>query len=78
MALQNEHLSNTPLNFNQIVEIIKQLPPLEKNKLIEILEADQEIISENHKNIVRQRIKKSDSDPSLLLPWDEVKHKINL
>jgi hypothetical protein len=33
-------------------------------------------IPEEHKQIVRQRIKASEADPSRLLNWDEVKSKI--
>jgi hypothetical protein len=33
-------------------------------------------IPEEQKEIVRQRIKASETDPSRLLNWDEVKHKI--
>jgi len=70
---------NIPLNFNQVVDIVKQLTPKEKTKLKEVLEGEQEIdIPEKHKNIVRQRMKASEADPSRLLNWDEVKHKIKL
>jgi hypothetical protein len=70
---------NIPLNFNQVVDIVKQLTPKEKTKLKEVLESEQEIdIPEKHKNIVRQRMKASEADPSRLLNWNEVKHKIKL
>jgi len=35
-------------------------------------------IPEEHKNIVRERMKASEKDPSRLLDWDKVKHKIKL
>lgn len=35
-------------------------------------------IPEEHKNIVRQRIKASEADPSRLLNWDEVKDQFKL
>ena len=69
---------NIPLNFNQVVDIVKQLSPQEKTKLKEVLESEQEDIPEEHKNIVRQRIKASEADPSRLLDWDKVKHKIKI
>jgi len=70
---------NIPLNFNQVVDIVRQLSPKEKAKLKEVLESEHEIdISEEHQNIVRQRMKSSKTDPSRLLKWDEVKHKIKL
>lgn len=34
------------------------------------------IIPEEQKQIVRQRMKASENNPSVLLKWDEVKHKI--
>lgn len=75
---QNINL-NIPLNFKQVVDIVRQLSPKEKTKLKEVLESEQEIdIPEEHKNIVRQRMKASEADPSRLLNWDEVKHKIKL
>lgn len=42
------------------------------------VEEDEIIIPEEHKNIVRQRVKASEKNPSMLLNWDEVKHKIKL
>lgn len=70
---------NIPLNFNQVVDIVKQLSPQDKNKLIKVLENEQEIdIPEEHKDIVRQRMSASNADPTRLLNWDEVKQKINL
>lgn len=70
---------NIPLNFNQVVDLVKQLSPIEKTKLKEVLEREQDaIVSEQHKNIVRQRMKASEADPSRLLDWDKVKHKIKL
>lgn len=70
---------NIPLNFSQVVDIVRQLSPSEKTKLKEVLEGEQNIvIPEEHKNMVRQRIKTSETDPSRLLNWDEVKHRIKL
>lgn len=78
--MQTNHYNlNIPLNFNQVVDIVKQLSPKEKTKLKEVLEGEQDIIiSEEHKSIVRQRMKASEANPSRLLNWDEVKHKIKL
>ena len=70
---------NIPLNFSQVVDIVRQLSPSEKTKLKEVLEGEQNIvIPEEHKNMVRQRIKTSETDLSRLLNWDEVKHRIKL
>jgi hypothetical protein len=70
---------NIPINFNQVLDIIRQLSQKDKLKLKNILENEQpDDIPEDHKNIVRQRIKTSESNPSSLLNWDEEKHRINL
>ena len=56
---------NIPLNFSQVVDIVRQLSPSEKTKLKEVLEGEQNIvIPEEHKNMVRQRIKTSETDLS--------------
>ena len=39
-------------------------------------QTDEIIIPEEHKNIVRERIKASEADPSRLMGWDKVKHNI--
>jgi hypothetical protein len=41
-------------------------------------EADIYDIPEEHKNIVRQRSKASENEPSRLLNWDEEKHKLKI
>jgi hypothetical protein len=79
--MQTEHniKLNIPLNFNQVLDIVRQLSPKDKLRLQNVLENEQPAdIPEDHKNIVRQRIKASKSNPSSLLNWDEEKHKINL
>lgn len=81
LVMQTHHNINLniPLNFTQVVDIVRQLSPKEKTKLKEVLEGEQDItIPEEHKAIVRQRMKASEADPSRLLNWDEVKHKIKL
>jgi hypothetical protein len=66
-----------PLNFNQIIDIVRQLRPEEKSRLKQVLESEQDI-PENHKEIVRKRMKASQENPERLLNWDEVKHTIKL
>ena len=79
MQTQHNINLNIPLNFNQVVDIVRQLSPQEKTKLKIVLESEQEIdLSEDQKSIVRQRIKISESDPLRLLDWDKVKHNIKL
>jgi len=71
---------NVPLSFNQVVDIVRQLSPTERSMLKEVLKETDDIekqpIPEEHKNIVRQRMKASEEDPSRLINWDEVKHKL--
>jgi len=78
MNTQNIQI-NVPLNFNQVVDIVRQLSPKDKMKLKAVLQEEQNmVIPEKQKEIVRQRMKVSDADPSRLLNWDDVKHKIKL
>lgn len=79
MDTQHIHL-NIPLNFKQIVEIVKQLSPSEKQKLSEVLWTEQNIddiiIPEEHKQIVRERIKKYKNSPDSYLSWNDIEHKM--
>lgn len=57
-----------PLQFNQLVDLVKNLPKKEKQKLIEVLEQDESlIIPEWQKQEVRKRIKKYNKHPELLV-----------
>jgi len=81
--MNTQHIQlNVPLSFNQVVDIVRQLSPKEKTKLKEVLteteDIDEYTISEDHKNIVRKRMKASETAPSRLLKWDEVKHKLKV
>lgn len=50
-----------------------------KNKYSGLEEETQTVdIPEEHKNIVRKRMKASEKDPSRLLSWDEIEHNLNL
>ncbi len=53
------------------IELLKSLSFVKRIETIEDF-----VIPEEQKQIVRQRMKASESDPSVLLKWDEVKHKI--
>ena len=65
------------ISFAQVVAIVKQLTPKDRIRLQKVLqesaETDIEHISEEHKNIVRQRIAATEADPARLLNWDDVK-----
>jgi hypothetical protein len=63
-----------PLSFNQLFDLVKQLPMEQKKKLIKVLEKDNttnDDIPEQHKALVRERIKNSKA--ANLLDWDNVK-----
>jgi putative addiction module component len=57
-----------PLQFNQLVDLVKALPKKEKQQLIDVLEQDQPAsIPEWQKQEVRKRIKKYNKHPELLV-----------
>ena len=71
---------NIPLNFKQIVNIVRQLSFSEKQQLSEVLWTEQSIddivVPEVHKQIVRNRIKKHENTPDCYLSWDDIEHKM--
>jgi hypothetical protein len=71
---------NVPISFLQIVNLIKQLSSSEKQQLSEILWAEQNIddmaISEEHKLLVRERVKKYENCPESYLSWEDIEHKM--
>ena len=73
---------NVPLNFNQVIDIVKQLSPTEKQKLSEVLWTEQTvdyiIISEEQKQIVMQRLKRMEQQPESCLTWEDIERKIKL
>jgi len=79
MNVQRVHL-NIPLSFKQVVDIVKQLSPSEKLQLSEVLWTEQNIddivIPEEHKQIVRERIKKYENSPGSYLSWDDIERKM--
>ncbi len=79
MTTQNIQL-NIPLSFEQIIEIVRQLSPSEKNQLREFLLSDQNnddlSINDDQKQVVRQRIKKYKDSPGSYLSWNDIEHKI--
>ena len=63
-----------PLSFNQLFDLVKQLPIQQKKKLIKVLQKESTVIDdipEQHKALVRERIKNSNA--SELLDWEQVK-----
>ena len=79
--MSTQHIQlNIPLSFNQVVEIVKQLSPSEKLQLREVLEteksSDHVVISEEHKEIVSERVKKYENNPDIYLQWNEIENKM--
>ena len=79
MNTQQVQLSIPP-SFKQIVNIVKQLSPFEKQQLSEVLwkeqTIDDAIVPEAHKEIVRSRIKKYENNSGSYLSWDDIEHKM--
>jgi len=70
-----------PLNFNQLFELVKQLPAKEKQQLMGLLRQEQEDnipVPKEHKKLVRQRIKKYMQHPEQLIDWDTAKKRFKL
>lgn len=72
---------NISLSFKQVVDIVKQLSPSEKQTLSELLWMEQDIddivIPEEHKQIVRERIKKYENSPDSYLSWNDIERKMS-
>jgi hypothetical protein len=57
-----------PLQFNQLVELVKNLPQKDKQKLLNVLEeSSPDAIPEWQKKEVRKRIRKYEKNPQLLV-----------
>jgi len=68
------------LNFRQVIDIVRQLSPSEKQQLGEVLWDEQNVddieIPEKHKMIVRERIKEYENSPDSYLSWDDIERKM--
>ncbi|MEY3412060.1 MAG: hypothetical protein RIQ70_746 [Bacteroidota bacterium] len=62
---------NVSLNFQQLLEVVKQLSPVEKVKLNEFIWNENIDIPIEHQKLVLDRIKKSKANPSRMLNWEE-------
>lgn len=61
-----------PLQFNQLVDLIKALPKKEKRQLIDVLQQDEPIaIPQWQKQFVRNSIKKYKAHPELSIAEDD-------
>jgi len=79
MNSQHVHLK-IPLSFKQVLEIVKQLSPSEKQQLSDVLLTEQSyedlVIPEEQKQAVRERIKKYENNPDRYLSWDDIERKM--
>jgi hypothetical protein len=71
---------NIPLSFGQVLDIVRQLTPSEKQQLGEVLWTEQDndnyLITEEHKQIVRERIKRYENNSDSYLSWDDIECKM--
>lgn len=67
-----------PLQFKQLVDLIKSLPEQEKQQLYDLLQEEQIVaIPDWQKEEVNRRIKKYDDHPELLIDENEALKIIN-
>jgi Putative addiction module component len=73
---------NVPLSLNQLIDIVRQLSPKEKQELSNVLWEEireEEInIPEGHKKIVKQRLKRMEEHPESSISWEDIERKIKL
>jgi ABC-type Fe3+-citrate transport system substrate-binding protein len=68
---------NVNLNFQQLLEVVKQLSPTEKVKLNEFIWNENFEIPIEHQKIVADRVQKNKENPNRLMNWDEVSKTLN-
>ena len=67
------------LDFNQLFELVKQLPAKDKQQLIRLLNQEQEEnipIPEWQKKEVRKRIREMKKNPGKAISWEDAQKKI--
>lgn len=64
------------LSLDQLKDVVKQLSPDEKLELNDALWNDNILIPEEHKVLVRERIKLAKEDPGRMLDWETVSKTI--
>lgn len=81
MNTQHIHLK-VPISVDQLIDIVRQLSPKEKQKLSSVLweetKEDEVFIPEDHKKIVRKRLIRMEESPETSLNWEEIERKIKL
>jgi Putative addiction module component len=81
--MDTQHIQlKVPLNFDQLIDIVRQLSPKEKQQLSSVLWDDTKeediYIPEGYKKIVRQRLKRMEEHPEASLSWIDIERKIKL
>jgi hypothetical protein len=81
--MNTQHIQlKVPLSVDQLIALVRQLSPKEKQKLSSVLwdeTREEEIfIPDDHKKIVRQRLKKMEDSPETSLSWEDIERKIKL
>jgi Putative addiction module component. len=73
---------NVPLDFNQLISLVKQLSPREKLKLESLIwsETDEKDIeiSTTHKQIVFERLQKMNANSAECKSWEDIERNLNL
>ncbi|HOW39498.1 MAG TPA: addiction module protein [Bacteroidales bacterium] len=81
--MNTQHIQlKVPLSVDQLIDIVRQLSPKEKQKLSGVLweetREEEVFIPEDHKKIVRQRLKRMDERPETSLNWEDIERKMKL
>lgn len=81
--MNTQHIQlKVPLSVDQLIDIVRQLSPKEKQKLSSILwdeTREEEIfIPEDHKKIVSKRLKRMEESPETSLSWEDIEGKLKL
>jgi hypothetical protein len=81
--MNTQHIQlKEPLSVDQLIDIVRQLSPKEKQKLSSVLwdetREEEVFIPEEHKKIVRQRLKRMEESPETNLSWEDIERKIKL
>ena len=82
-AMNTQHIQlKVPLSVDQLIDIVRQLSPKEKQKLSSVLwdetREEEVYIPEVHKKIVRQRLKRMEESQETSLSWEDIERKIKL
>ena len=69
---------NVSLNFQQLLEVVKQLSPAEKIKLNDFIWNEDIDIPLEHQELVLDRMRKSKANPARMIDWDEASKTLKI